>query len=199
MTSHTLPRRPHAPAGLLAIGLALLTSACATEPPATADGPPDTPALTVTDPWTKAVDGGMTAVFGTLTNSSDQDVELVAADSDAAEQVELHVFTDDDGTPVMREADGLVIPADGELTLEPGGAHIMLIDVTEPLEPGADVTVTVTTRDDTELEITAPVRSFAGADEEYAPEDKAGHDHSDEHAPEEHGGHDDHDDHGEDE
>lgn len=187
MNSPTTLRRPRLLAGLTAVGLTLLTSACSADTaPASADASSGTPTPTVSDPWVKAVDDGdMTALFGTLTNPSGQDVEFVAAESDAARQVELHVFTDDGGTPVMRETDRLVIPAGGELTLEPGGAHVMLIDVTEPLEPGADVTVTLTTRDDAEVEITAPVRSFAGADEEYAP-DADGQDHSD-HAHDHHG------------
>lgn len=136
-------------------------------------------ALTVEDPWAKAADEGMTAVFGTLTNGSGHEVRLVSAESDAAESVELHVFVDDGGTPVMREAgEGLVIPADEPFTLEPGGPHLMLLGVTDPLEPGEDVTVVVTAEDGSTLEITAPVRSFDGANESYEPDGDGSVNHS---------------------
>ncbi|RPF21065.1 copper chaperone PCu(A)C [Myceligenerans xiligouense] len=172
--------RPRALAAAAVAGLALLPTACAAGSQAAPDGSAapaaDATALTAEDPWAKAVDDGMTAVFGTLTNTSDHDVRLVAAATDAAESAELHVFADDGGTPVMQEADdGLLIPADEDLTLEPGGPHLMLLGVTEPLEPGEDVVVVVAAEDGSELEITAPVRSFDGANESYEPgDDEAG-------------------------
>ncbi|MBL0885706.1 copper chaperone PCu(A)C [Myceligenerans indicum] len=154
------------------LGLTLLPAACtAGSEAAPEDGAApatDAAALTVEDPWAKAVDDGMTAVFGTLTNTSGHDVRLVSAESAAAGSTELHEFVDEGGSPVMQEAgDGLLVPAETSFTLEPGGPHVMLLGVTDPLEPGEEVTVAVTAEDGSELEITAPVRSFDGANESY--------------------------------
>ncbi|GAA4716386.1 hypothetical protein GCM10023216_00230 [Isoptericola chiayiensis] len=129
-------------------------------------------ALSVTDPWVKAVDEGMTSAFGTLVNDSDTDVVVTSAQTDVAGMVELHeVVTDDSGSMTMQEKDGgFVVPAGGEHELAPGGDHVMLMDLTGPIEPGVDVSITLVTEDGSELEVTAPARSFSGAQEEYDPE-----------------------------
>lgn len=173
--SHPAVSRPRALATAAVVGLTLLPAACATGSQAADDEPTtagaEASALTVEDAWAKAADDGMTAVFGTITNTSDADVRLVSAETDAAASAELHVFVDDGGTPVMQEADGgIVIPADELFTLEPGGPHLMLLGVTDPLEPGEDVTVVVAAEDGSELTVTAPVRSFDGANESYDPD-----------------------------
>jgi periplasmic copper chaperone A len=126
-------------------------------------------ALTITDPWVKAADSGMTAAFGTLHNDSGSAVRIVSAASDAAPMVELHeVVVDDAGATVMEPVEGgFVIPADGELELAPGGFHIMLMGMTDPIEPGEPVKITLTADDGSELTFTAPARSFDGADETY--------------------------------
>jgi len=127
-------------------------------------------ALTVTDPWVKAIDTGMTGIFGTISNARDTDVRLTSGTSTAATKVELHeMAADASGTMVMRPKEGgFVIPAHGSLTLAPGGLHIMLMGLTAPVKPGDEVTVTLSADDGTTLTITAPARSFAGANESYS-------------------------------
>lgn len=65
--------------------------------------------------------------------------------------------------------DGLTVPAEGSHQLVPGGDHLMLIDITEPLQPGADVDLTVAFEDGSALPVTAQVRDFAGGNEDYRP------------------------------
>jgi periplasmic copper chaperone A len=131
---------------------------------------------TVTDPWAGAADGGMTAVFGTLANAGERDVQIVGAESSAAAHVEIHeIAAGANGSNVMRpKAGGITIPPGGTHELAPGGDHLMLMDLTEPLRPGADVAVTITFEDGSTMPITAQVRDFAGGNEEYSP---GGHDH----------------------
>ena len=125
--------------------------------------------LTITDPWVKAADDGMTAAFGTLVNSTDHDITLVAAQSEVS-RMELHeMAAGDDGAMVMRPKEGgFTVPAEGSLELAPGGEHIMFMDLSTPLVPGDDVDVTVVADDDTTFTFTAPVRTFTGAQEDYA-------------------------------
>jgi len=47
------------------------------------------------------------------------------------------------GTMTMREVDEIMIPADSIVKLEPGGYHIMLIDLAQPLKTGSTVKVTL--------------------------------------------------------
>jgi hypothetical protein len=43
----------------------------------------------------------------------------------------------------------------------------MFMDVTDPIEPGEDVTVTLTFEDGSTMDFDAPARSFSGAEEDY--------------------------------
>jgi hypothetical protein len=47
------------------------------------------------------------------------------------------------GTMTMREVEQIVIPAESTVKLEPGGYHIMLVDLVEPLETGSKIKVTL--------------------------------------------------------
>ncbi|PRC61973.1 hypothetical protein C6A85_05590, partial [Mycobacterium sp. ITM-2017-0098] len=50
-----------------------------------------------------------------------------------------------------------------------GGDHLMLMELAKPLEPGADVSLTVTFEDGSTMAITAQIRDFAGGNESYSP------------------------------
>lgn len=149
-------------AGLAAIGLAL--AGCAAEDPADAVS-----RVTLSDPWVKAADSGMTAMFGTLTNNSDTDLTLTGVTSPASPRVELHETADDGaGAMVMREkADGMALPAGESYTLEPGADHVMLFDLPGPVPAGGEVPLTFRFGDAGAAEFAAQVRDFAGAKESY--------------------------------
>jgi len=68
---------------------------------------------------------------------------LVEARSSVASEIQIHESTTgDDGTTRMRAVDGLDLRADETLVLEPGGYHLMLIDV-ERLQVGDEIDVTL--------------------------------------------------------
>ncbi|HEV6955501.1 MAG TPA: copper chaperone PCu(A)C [Promicromonospora sp.] len=162
-------------AGLGALTLTAALAACSTGTTDAGDDAATTPAaaeadaLDITDPWVKAADEGMTAAFGTLTNDSDADVRIVSATSEVTSSMELHeMATGDDGAMVMRQKEGgFVIEAGATHELSPGGDHLMFMNLTTPVQPGDDVTVTLTAEDGSTFEFTAPGRSYSGANEEY--------------------------------
>ena len=177
---NTHPRR-----GLLSAVAAttLLLAGCGA-----ADEPPSAPTTTspaasmestadgvvLEDGWIKAVDEtgaeSMTGVFGTLHNTTDAAVRLTGGTSATAHMVELHETVMEGGTTVMREAaDGFVVEPGEALVLEPGGNHIMLMGLTEPIEAGTDVEVTLTAQDGSDHVVVVAARTFAGAQETYAP------------------------------
>lgn len=133
------------------------------------DEAPMADTVTISEQWASSADMGMAAVFGTLTNSGHHEARIVAGSSPSAGRVEVHEVTaDGTGVKTMRpKAGGVSIPAGGTHDLVPGGDHLMLMDLTGPLRPGADVTLTVEFDDGSTLPVTAQVRDFAGADEEY--------------------------------
>ncbi len=144
--------------------------------------------MTVVDAWVKAADEGMSAAFGPLINDSDRELTVVAAESAASTMLELHETVEDEtGQLVMRRVEsGFTIPADGQLVLEPGGDHIMLMDLTAPLRAGDEVTFVLTFSDDSTLTFDAPVKDYAGANESYHEGDEHG-DHTDSHGEHDHG------------
>ncbi|MEM9565330.1 MAG: copper chaperone PCu(A)C [Actinomycetota bacterium] len=63
---------------------------------------------------------------------------------------------------MMQELDGgITIPADGEVVLEPGGLHVMLLDLPAPLEEGETFDVTFTDDAGDEFTVEVEVRSEA--------------------------------------
>jgi copper(I)-binding protein len=125
--------------------------------------------VTIKDQWVSSADAGMSALFGTLSNSGHHDARIVSGTSPFAGRVEVHeVVPDGGGNRMMRpKAGGVTIPAGGTHDLVPGGDHLMLMDLTTPLRPGADVSLTLAFADGSTLPVIAQVREFAGAKEQY--------------------------------
>ncbi|MGB7819506.1 MAG: copper chaperone PCu(A)C [Ornithinibacter sp.] len=114
--------------------------------------------------------GSMTAMFGVLRNTSDEEVTLTGGSSPVAGRVELHetVKTDSGSMQMQQKQGGFTIPAGGSMTLEPGGDHIMLLELRSDLATGSEATVTLRTSSG-EVALTVPVRAFSGAEESYEP------------------------------
>lgn len=153
--------------GAVALLATLALAGCAgTTAPAPASA---SAAFSSSNVWVKAADGGMTAGFGELTNTGDTDLTVVSATSPATSSMQLHeTVQNENGQMVMREVEGgFVIPAHGSLALAPGGNHLMFMDVTSPLRAGDDTSITLTFSDSSTVQITAPVKEFSGANENY--------------------------------
>ncbi|MFM8355492.1 MAG: copper chaperone PCu(A)C [Gammaproteobacteria bacterium] len=78
-------------------------------------------------------DQRVTAAYLTLHNPTDQAFDLVRVDSDMAEAIELHTIVQDGDMTRMRRLTQLQVPAGGTLTLAPGGTHLMIFGLTQPL------------------------------------------------------------------
>jgi copper(I)-binding protein len=117
--------------------------------------------IAVSDVWVRQPAEGQTlsAAYGVIANNGDADVTLVGGSASIDATVEIHeTLMGDDGTMQMQEReDGFVIPAGGTFTLEPGGPHIMMLDI-DPADFGGEIEVTMIFDDGTELTVTAPVR-----------------------------------------
>lgn len=61
----------------------------------------------------------------------------------------------------MRQVQSIDIPAGGEVVLEPGGLHLMLLDLPDPLEEGETFDLTLTTDAGDEITVPVEVRSEA--------------------------------------
>lgn len=128
--------------------------------------------LSLKDPWAKAADSGMTAVFGTLDNTSDHDVHVTKAETTASDMTQLHETMMDSksgGSSMQEKKDGFTIKPGESLELKPGGNHIMLMELKCSLLAGDSIKVTLKTEDEKSLDFEAPIRDYTGAKENYDP------------------------------
>lgn len=102
------------------------------------------------------------AGFVMLHNGSDRERQLVAVDSEDFERVEMHRTLIENGMARMLPQESLVIPAQGMLSLEPGGLHLMLIGPRRALAEGDHVTLTLRFADGESLPVTFEVRKGSG-------------------------------------
>ncbi len=88
--------------------------------------------------------GPNAALYFTVENHTDGADVLESIETTVASSAEIHeTIMDDDGTMRMQPLDRpLEIGPGASLVLEPGGIHVMLMDV-EPLEVGQSVEVTL--------------------------------------------------------
>ena len=85
------------------------------------------------------VSGSPAAMYLTVTNPTDVPDTLTAVETAAAERAELH-RTMERGAMVHMEPVGTIeLPARGEIRMEPGGYHVMLVGTRDDLAPGDTV------------------------------------------------------------
>lgn len=100
------------------------------------------PAVRAEQPWARATAPRQTVggVYVTLTSPVDD--RLLGASSPVAGRAEVHEMTMQGDVMRMRElADGLKLPAGQEVQLTPGGLHVMLVGLQQPLVAGQVVPV----------------------------------------------------------
>ncbi len=117
--------------------------------------------VSVTEPYVRAVPPVVKTSAAFMQLRSDDSVErfLVNAESPVAGVVELHMHEHDDGVMRMRRIVHIHLPPKKDVSLEPGGLHIMLFDLKKTLKPGDSVPITLIFDDDSRKTIEAPVRS----------------------------------------
>jgi copper(I)-binding protein len=141
----------------------------------------------VTGAWARASAEGQTrgAAYLTIVSPTDDAIVAASVSGDVAGAVELHETTADhgaadhgaghygaaghgaaghdgaDGTMVMRAVERIELPAGEPVELRPGGLHIMLLDLSEPLVAGDSFTLTLTLASGEEVDVDVEVREQA--------------------------------------
>jgi hypothetical protein len=116
---------------LVSVFIVVALSACAS------------PALTANNVWARpGVAGGNSAIYATISNPGQADA-LVQARCDVAAAVELHMTKMESGVMKMQAQDSITLPANSQAKLEPGGLHIMLINLRRDLKAGDKFPVTL--------------------------------------------------------
>lgn len=125
----------------------------------------------ITDAALRAIPPGApnTAAFMTLHNDGDQAQVLVEVKVSqlAVKSIELHESSIQDGTMQMRQLQALEIPAKGEVTLQPGGLHVMLIGLQEALsQPQYEFTLVWASGD--QQSVLVPVKEINKAEHSHS-------------------------------
>ena len=180
-------RRIVATAAVAALATTGLLAACGDDDESADTAASASASIAVTDAWART--SPMVAMAGalylTIANTGGLDDALIGAsvDPSVAGIAEMHetvaVAADDstsmttaEGMPAatagsgetmmeMRPVDRIVAPANGSVALEPGGYHIMLMDLAAPLAAGGTGDVTLTFESSGDMEVTADVRDTA--------------------------------------
>lgn len=105
-----------------------------------------------------------TGAFMRLTPSAN--ARLVEAKSPVAGVVEIHEMAMENDVMRMRQVPGLDLAAGRTLELKPGGYHVMLMDLKQPLKAGEQVPITLVFEDAAQKrftqEVKAPVTALGG-------------------------------------
>ena len=119
------------------------------------------------------------AGYLTIANSGSVDDRLIAVRVDFAERTELHEMKMEGHMMTMREVEGgMVAPAGGELTLKPGGLHLMFMGLKDKLVAGQKRKVTLVFEKAGEFTFEVPVKRLVVEDDAHS--GHAGHeDHGD--------------------
>lgn len=87
----------------------------------------------------------MSAGYCVFTNHGEQDITIVEARSSSVGSIEFHESSYENEMHRMIQLTGLVIPAKGNLRLEPGGMHLMLFNLTSENDSAKVIEFTLST------------------------------------------------------
>ncbi len=96
--------------------------------------------VTVGEPWVRGTVAGQKATGAFMTLTSATEAKLMSATSPVAGVVEIHEMSMDGGVMRMGAVKGgLPLPAGKAVELKPGGYHVMLMDLKQPVKAGDTV------------------------------------------------------------
>jgi copper(I)-binding protein len=118
--------------------------------------------LSIDHPYTRATPPGAKSggAFFVVVNASATPDKLIGVASPAARSAEIHQMTMDGGVMKMRAMPVLEILPGGKLELKPGGYHVMLLDLKQPLKVGDKIPLTLTFQNAGSIAISVDVEAM---------------------------------------
>ena len=116
----------------------------------------DHPLARATPPGARAADA-----FLSVENKGATTDRLIAASPPVAEIVEVHATTMDGGVMKMRAIPGIEIKGGSKVEFKPGGYHIMLMELKQPLKIGDRFPLTLTFEKAGKIEVLVWVEGMA--------------------------------------
>ena len=106
-------------------------------------GTPAAAQVNVKEAWVRATVAEQKATGAFMQLSAPTGGRLVEVRSSVAGVVELHEMSMEGTTMKMRAVPGIDLPAGKTVELKPGGYHVMLMGLKQPLKEGQTVTLTL--------------------------------------------------------
>lgn len=121
--------------------------------------------VTVKDAWVRTTVPGQKGTGAFMSITAKTDLRLVGASSAAAGVTEVHEMKMNGDVMQMRAISGLDLPAGKTVALQPGGFHVMLLDLKTALPKNVTVPLTLLFKDakgvESKVELTVPVSTTA--------------------------------------
>lgn len=120
--------------------------------------------VSVTDAWARATVTGQKATGAFMIITAKEVSKLVAASTPVAGVTEIHEMKMDKDVMRMSAVAALDLPAGKAVELKPGGYHVMLMDLKNPLTDKSTIPMTLTFEDakgqKSRLDVQVPVRAM---------------------------------------
>lgn len=126
--------------------------------------------LHVVQPWSRALPpvAKTGAAYLVIDNRGDQEDRLLEVRTPIAGHAELHEHVHQDGLMKMQRLDTLPLPAGDRVSFKPGGYHIMLFDLKQPLNAGEHFPLTLYFAEAGELQVEIAVQQDAPVETDAA-------------------------------
>lgn len=118
--------------------------------------------ISIENAWVRASTPGQKIGAAYMTIKSNENVDMVYAETARAGSVEMHSMHMENGVMKMRMLESLPMKANQTVSLAPGGLHLMLFDLNAPFKTGEKVSFRLCFKNSAgkilELTISAPVK-----------------------------------------
>jgi len=127
--------------------------------------------VTIREPWVRGTVRGQKATGAFMQLTATESATLVAVESPVAGAVQIHEMKLENDVMKMRAIQRLDLPAGKAIELKPGGYHVMLMDLKQPLKKGEAVPISLRCegKDKTfkTIEIKAQVRELGASPQQH--------------------------------
>lgn len=103
------------------------------------------------------VGSSVSAAYMVINNPETKAKDLIKVETKLAKVTELHSMREVNGKMQMRPMKSLTIPARSQTKLQPGGMHLMLIDLIQPLKLGDKHSLLLIFSDNSKVSVEAVV------------------------------------------
>ncbi len=119
------------------------------------------PQIKIEDAWARPSAGADVngAIYFRIVNDGKETDKLISADTPSAQAAEVHEsMADNNGVMSMKPRENVEVPAGEEVEFKPGGLHIMLVNLKQPLTVGDEVQLTLHFEKAGEIQLNVKVR-----------------------------------------